>query len=73
MPAVPPCLPIAQHLHESIAYVSVTLPPTPILWLSLLNQLKLVIDSLPTEVPYGIDSNDLADGSCKGSTGVDAD
>ena len=60
MPGVSPTLPIAQHLSESVACSSVTLPPAPILQLSLLDQLKAVIDSLPVEVPYGIDSNDLA-------------
>lgn len=53
-------MPIAQHLHESVARLSVTLPPTSTLRLSLLDQLKSVIDSLPTEVPYGVDSDDLA-------------
>jgi len=59
-PRVPPSLPIAQHLHESVARLSVTPPPTPILRLSLLDRLKAVIDSLPAEVPYGVDSDDLA-------------
>ena len=61
-PGVPPSLPIAQHLCESVqvARLSVTPPPTFILQLSLLNQLKAVIDSFPTEVPYGADSDDLA-------------
>jgi hypothetical protein len=60
MPGGSPALPIAQHLSESVACSSVTPPPTPVLWLSLLNQLKAVINSLPMEVPYGIDSDDLA-------------
>jgi hypothetical protein len=60
MLGVPPSFPISQHLHESVAHLSVTPPPTPILRLSLLDLLKAVIDSLPTEVPYGIDSDDLA-------------
>ena len=60
MPGVPPSLPIAQHLHESAARLSVTPPPTPIFRLSLLDRLKAVINSLPAEVPYGADSDDLA-------------
>ena len=60
MPGISPALPIAQHLSESVARSSVTLPPTPILRLSLLDRLKAVINSLPTEVPYGINSDDLA-------------
>ena len=40
--------------------VSVTLPPTPIPLLSLLDQLKVVINSFPVDVPYGVDSDDLA-------------
>ena len=58
-PGVPPSLPIA-HLHESITRFSVTLPPTPILRLSLLDRLTPGVDSLPAEVPYGIDSDGLA-------------
>jgi len=53
-PGVPPSLPIA-HLHESVARLSVTLSATPILRLSLLDRLKPVVDSLPAEVPYGIE------------------
>ena len=59
-PGVPPSLPIAQHFHESVARLSVTPPPTPILRLSLLDRLKAVIDSFLAEVPYGADSDDLA-------------
>ena len=59
-PGVSPSLPIAQHLNESVSCLSVTLPPTPTGRLSLLDRLKAVIDSLPMEVPYDIDSDDLA-------------
>ena len=33
---------------------------TPILRLSLLDRLKAVINSLPMQVPYSVDSDDLA-------------
>jgi hypothetical protein len=37
MPSSSPALPIAQHLSENVAHSPVTPPPTPILWLSLLD------------------------------------
>ena len=57
---VSPSLPIAQHPDESVSHLSVTPPPAPTGRLILHDRLKAVIDSLPMEVPYGIDSDDLA-------------
>ena len=59
-PGISPSLPIAQHPDESVSRLSVTPPPTTTGWLSLLDRLKAVINSLPMEVPYGIDSDDVA-------------
>ncbi|KIJ95384.1 hypothetical protein K443DRAFT_108865, partial [Laccaria amethystina LaAM-08-1] len=58
-PGSSPTLLIAQHLSESVACLSVTSVLESSL-VRLLSQLKAVIDSLPVEVPYGIDSDDLA-------------
>ena len=60
MPRVSPSLPIAQHPNESVSRLSVTPPPTPTGRLSLLDPLKAVFEYLPMEVPYGIDSDNLA-------------
>ena len=59
-PGISPSLPIAQHPNESVSHLSVTPPPTTTGWLSLLNGLKAVIDSLPMEVPYGVNSDNVA-------------